>query len=139
MRTRFTQLVKYKHNEMQKCERELLGLNSELSDAQEQLQTAYDILHQLQTPQEGDIQTFLQSRTTLAIQRDIIKKKCATIEQIKLHVNRAKESLKSSMIEYEKFKYLETQQIKKMVKKQMLQESKELDDAALQTFIGRQQ
>jgi hypothetical protein len=113
MRTRFTQLVKYKHNEMQKCERELLGLNSELSDAQEQLQTAYDILHQLQTPQEGDIQTFLQSRTTLALQRDIIKKKCATIEQIKLHVNRAKESLKSSMIEYEKFKYLETQQIKK--------------------------
>jgi flagellar biosynthesis chaperone FliJ len=139
MRTRFTQLVKYKHNEMQKCERELLGLNSELSDAQEQLQTAYEILHQLQTPQEGDIQTFLQSRTTLALQRDIIKKKCATIEQIKLHVNRAKESLKSSMIEYEKFKYLETQQIKKMVKKQMLQESKELDDAALQTFIGRQQ
>ncbi len=139
MRTRFTQLVKYKHNEMQKCERELFRLNSELSDAQEQLQTAYDILHQLQTPQEGDIQTFLQSRTTLALQRDIIKKKCATIEQIKLHVNRAKESLKSSMIEYEKFKYLETQQIKKMVKKQMLQESKELDDAALQTFIGRQQ
>ncbi len=139
MQTRFTQLVKYKNNEMQKCERELLRLNNELSEAKEQLKLAYDILHQLQIPQEGDIQTFLQSRITLAIQRDVIKKRSDDIEKINYHITQAKESLKSSMIEYEKFKYLETQQIKKLVKKRMLQESKELDDAALQTFIGRQQ
>jgi flagellar biosynthesis chaperone FliJ len=139
MHTRFTQLVKYKNNEMQKCERELIRLNGELMDAKEKLKMAYDILHQLQIPQEGEIQTFLQSRTTLAIQRDIIKKNADDIEKINYHVKQAKESLKSSMIEYEKFKYLETQQIKKIVKKRMMQESKELDDAALQTFIGRQQ
>ncbi len=137
MNTRFTQLVKYKNNEMQKCERELLHVNNALARAKEELKNSYEILNQLQTPQEGEILTFLQSRDSLTMQRDIIKQNSNQIERIILQVEQAKENLKTSMIEYEKFKYLEAEQIKKILKKQNMQEAKELDEAALQTFIGR--
>ncbi|MEA2112044.1 MAG: flagellar export protein FliJ [Campylobacterota bacterium] len=137
MKTRFTQLVKYKDSEMQKCERELLHVNNQLGDAKEKLQNSYEVLSQLQTPQEGEIRTFVQSRTSLTIQRDIIKQHTQEVDVITNRANQAKETLKLAMIEYEKFKYLEAEQIKKIMKKRQEAEVKELDEAALQTFIGK--
>jgi flagellar biosynthesis chaperone FliJ len=39
--------------------------------------------------------------------------------------------LKKANIEYEKMKYLETQEIKKLLKKAKLKESKEMDELAI--------
>ena len=46
----------------------------------------------------------------------------------------AKKQLKKDMIEYEKFNYLEVQEIKKIIKKQKEQEAKDLDEVALMTY-----
>ena len=41
------------------------------------------------------------------------------------------------MIDFEKFKYLELQDIKKEIKKQKIQEAKDLDEVAQMTFINK--
>ena len=41
------------------------------------------------------------------------------------------------MIEYEKFKYLDLQEIKKIIKKQKMLEAKELDEVALMTYARK--
>ena len=38
------------------------------------------------------------------------------------------------MIEYEKFKYLELEEMKKAIKKQKIEEIKQLDEVALMTY-----
>ncbi len=139
MHTRFTQLVKYKNNEMQKCEQKLYYANNELAEAQERLQQSYGVLHALTIPKEGDIAVLLQSRLSFSMQRNVIREHSRQVARKHRSVEEAKEELKASLIEYEKFQYLEAEQIKKIIKKQKMAESKALDEAALQTFIGRSQ
>ena len=55
----------------------------------------------------------------------------------KNQVQIAKEELKKSMTEYEKFNYLELEEIKKILDKQKLTESKELDEVALMTYTRK--
>lgn len=136
MQTRYTQLVKYKKNEMQKCERELHQAHYELQYAQENLERSYELLNTLKTPNTGQVSTFLQSRESLSLQRSIIVKESQDVAIKTQVVAKSKEILKRAMVEYEKFKYLETEQIKKMMKKRNMAEAKYLDEAALQTFIG---
>jgi flagellar biosynthesis chaperone FliJ len=137
MQTRYTQLVRYKKNEMQKRERELLQTQVELRHSQEMLEQAYELLNQLQTPHSGTISTLLQSRESLSVQRSIIKEENRNVALKTQALESSKAAFQSAMIEYEKFQYLETQQIKNVMKKRSLAEAKYLDEAALQTFIGQ--
>ncbi len=137
MHTRFTQLVKYKNNEMQQCEQKLFQANNELLQAKEKLQRSYKMLHTLDVPQEGEITVFLQSRLSFSMQQRVIRSHLQQVHVKKSSVKQAKDALKASLIEYEKFQYLEAEQIKKIIKKQKMDESKSLDEAALQTFISR--
>ena len=137
MRTRFTQLVKYKNNEMQQCEQKLFDANSELMKAKAKLQHAYQLLYALKVPQQGDITDFLRSRCSFSMQQSVVQSYHRQVQHKNTLVTQAKEALKASLVEYEKFQYLEAEQIKKMIKKQKMEESKSLDEAALQTFISR--
>ncbi len=139
MHTRFTQLVKYKNNEMQQCEQKLFQANNDLLQAKERLQQSYEVLHQLKVPQQGDMESLLQARLTFSMQRRVIQVHTHQVEEKNLSVQQAKKALKASLMEYEKFQYLEAEQIKKIIKKQKMEESKSLDEAALQTFISRSQ
>ncbi len=139
MNTRFTQLVKYKKNEMQKSERELIRANNELLEAKESLESSYTLLNTIPVPQKGNIEIFLQSRLSLSIQREIIQQSSQQVELKNSSAKDAKKELKESMIEHEKFQYLEAEQIKKIIKKRNMQEAKSLDEAALQAFIGKNQ
>ncbi len=139
MHTRFTQLVKYKNNEMQQCEQKLFQANSELEKAKKKLQHSYKLLYTLEVPKEGDITVFLQSRLSFSMQQSVIQSHLQQVHFKSASVKQAKEELKASLIEYEKFQYLEAEQIKKIIKKQKMEESKSLDEAALQTFISRSQ
>ena len=56
------------------------------------------------------------------------------VEFASTQVDLAKEKLKQDMIEYEKFKHLELQEIKKILQKQKQKDAKELDEIALMTY-----
>ena len=137
MKTRYSSLVTLKKSTMQKSEQALQGANADLNSAAIALQLSYDSLNTIETPQIGPMSNLLASRSLLESQRELIQhnqewKKFATKQ-----VDLAKEKLKSDMIEFEKFKYLELEEIKKMIKEAKIKEAKDLDEVALMTHTRK--
>ncbi|MBU0719781.1 flagellar export protein FliJ [bacterium] len=115
---------------MDKSERVLQKANADLNSAATALEISYSSLGEIESPLSGTITQLLASRTLFSSQRDIIKHNQEWVHFAKNQVFQAKEQLKSDMIQYEKFKYLELQEIKKIIDKQKVQEVKELDEIA---------
>ncbi len=134
MKTRFSSIVKYKHSKMQEDEATLQKALARLQNAKEELVRSIAGLEELQAPREGNIQNFLASRSLLDAQFRLIEKNKEWVAFEEAQVEAAREELKKSMIEYEKFKYLEAEEIKKMQKALALKESKRLDELAMISF-----
>ncbi len=138
MKTRYSPLVSVKKNIMQHSERVLQGANSNLHSAQEALKTSLLELHTIKTPQTGNIQEFLSARTLLDAQRSLISHNQEWIHYALHEIKEAKQQLKKDSIEYEKFNYLELEEIKKILKKKRMREAKDLDEVALMTYEMKQ-
>ncbi len=134
MKTRFTPLVKLKKSTMQKSERVVQKANADLNSASMALQLSYNSLEDVEAPKTGTMNEMLASRTLLDSQRGLIEHNKEWVGFAKNQVNLAKNQLKLDMIDFEKFKYLELQEIKKETKKKKLQEVKDLDEIASITY-----
>ena len=126
MKTRYTSLVSVKKNIMQKSERELQSANANLNSALIALEISFNGLKEISTPQTGQIMEFLSARTLLDSQRALITYNQEWVAFAKKEIQNAQHQLKIDMIEFEKFNYLEVEEVKKALKKIKLQESKEL-------------
>ena len=138
MKTRFSSLVTLKKSTMNKSERVVQSANADLNSATMALQISYNSLDDIQTPQNGTMSKMLASRSLFSSQRGVIQQNKEWVSFAKTQVESAKEQLKLDMIEQEKFKYLELQEIKKMIKKIKLQEAKDLDEVALMTYSKKE-
>jgi len=134
LQTRFTSLVKLKKSTMQKSERVVQKANADLNSASMALKISYDSLRDVEAPSSGFMVDFLASRTLLDSQRGLIKHNNEWVAFAKTQVESAKQQFKLDMMEHEKFKYLELEEIKKEIKKIKAQEAKDLDEVALMTY-----
>lgn len=134
MKTRFSSLVTLKKSTMEKSERVLQRANADLNSATEALKLSYNYLDDVKQPQTGTMSDMLASRTLLDSQRGMIEENKKWVNFSQNQVFQAKEQLKSDMIEHEKFKYLELEEIRKVLKKRKIQEAKDLDEVALMTY-----
>lgn len=134
MDTRFTSLVTLKKSTMEKSQQSVQKASKDLQSAQEALTSSYDILNDITLPKNGSIASMLASRELQQRQRETIVHNHKWVEYASSQLDLAKQQLKKDMIEHEKFKYLELEEIKKVLKKRKLQEVKELDEVALMTF-----
>jgi len=137
MKTRFSSLVTVKKSTMKKSERVVQSANANLNSATMALQISKNSLNSIGTPQSGSMSDFLAFRTLLDSGRNLINHNQEWVEYSKNQVELAKEQLKLDMIEYEKFKYLDLQEVKKILKKQKILEAKELDEVALMTHTRK--
>ena len=137
MKTRFSSLVALKKSAMERSEQALQNANKDLNSAKEALELSYNSLNDLQLPKTGKMADMLASRVLLNSQRGDIKHNQDWINFAQNQVNQAKEKLKSTMVEHEKFKYLEVEEIKKIMKEIKLQEAKDLDEIALMTYARK--
>ena len=94
-------------------------------------------LKDISAPQTGQIIEFLSARTLLDAQRAMIKHNQEWVGFAKNEIREAKEQLKVDMIEFEKFNYLELEEVKKVLKKIKIQEAKDLDEVALMTYAKK--
>jgi len=133
MNTRFSSLVKIKKSEMQKKERLVESANADLNSALNALELSRNAIYDIKTPDKGFMSGFLQTRTLLDSSRHLIQHNQEWVAFAQQQLYTAKEALKKSMIEYEKFNYLELEEIKKIVEKMKLEEAKLLDEVALMT------
>ncbi len=137
MKTRFTSLVTLKKSTMKKSERAVQSANADLNSAYMALEISKNSLNSIETPERGIMNDFLASRRLLDSGRDLIKHNQEWAEYARNQVSLAKEQLKADNVEYEKFKYLDLQEIKKIIKKQKMLEAKELDEVALMTHARK--
>lgn len=137
MKTRFSSLVKLKKNTMDKSERVVQKANADLNSAATALEISYQSIQEITPPKSGSMKEFLANRTLLSSGRGIINHNKEWLNFAKNQVKQAKEKLKLDMIEHEKFKYLELQEINKEIKKIKLQEMKDLDEVALMTYAQK--
>jgi flagellar export protein FliJ len=135
MKTRFTPLVKIKKNSMDKCEQDLSRAYQNRQNAEAALEAAYLQLQQTTSLTQGTMHQMLQERTILDIQRSVIQDKRAWLHAASEQVVQFQESLRQSVIEYEKFKYLETKEVEAALKKRAKNEIKSLDESALHSFM----
>lgn len=137
MKSRFTPLVKIKKNSMQGSEQLLQKANVNLNSAATALELSYNSLGNVNSPQKGSMSEMLATRALLDSQREIINHNKEWVTFAKNQVVQAKTQLKIDMIEYEKFQYLELQEIKAELKKINVKEAKDLDEIALMTYMGK--
>lgn len=133
MKTRFTPLVKLKKTAMDKSEGLMQKANADLNSARDALEKAYEALDDITSPQHGNMKDFLASRELLNSARGFVKHNQEWIKYAQNQVFQAKEKLKLDIIEHEKFKYLELQEIEKELKRLKVQVMKDLDEVALMT------
>ena len=107
--------------------------NADLNSATKALEISYKSINEITPPQSGSMSELLASRALLSSGRVLIKHNQEWVGFAKNQVNQAKEKLKLDMIEHEKFKHLELQEIQKEIKKIKLKEMKDLDEVALMT------
>ena len=137
MKTRFTSLVHVKKNIMQKSERLLQEANANMNNAKKALRDSLVYLQEIEAPKQGKIADFLANRALLDSQRAIIQHNEEWIAYTQEEVKTTQEQLKKDMIEYEKYKYLEYEEMQKILKKQKIQEAKDLDEIALMTYTNK--
>ena len=137
MKTRFSSLVNVKKNTMQKSESALQKANALFLNAQEALATSIQQLQDFTPPTAGQIANFLAHRTLLDAQRAVIAEDEERVALSKNEMQKAKEQLQLDTIEYEKFKYLEVEEQKALLKKIKIKEAKDLDEIALMTFANK--
>ena len=139
MKTRYSSLVTLKKNKMQKSEQQVQSANATLNSALVALEISSQSIYTLTQPESGSMSDFLASRTLLDLKRSEIQHNKEWVKFAKAQLKDAQAQLKLDMIEYEKFKYLELEEIKKIVKKQKMQEMKDLDEVALMTHTRKQE
>lgn len=134
MKTRFTSLVKIKKDAMEKCERDFQRREQELYLANTALLEASDALNATTMPASGVITQLLQSRALLDAQRTVVTQQQHKVARARAALESARSALKLAMVEYEKFKFLEAEQIKELLQKQKRAAQRELDEIAVQNF-----
>ncbi|MEA2099824.1 MAG: flagellar export protein FliJ [Campylobacterota bacterium] len=137
MKTRFSSLVTLKKSAMEKSEQVLQNANKDLESATTVLEQSYTSLSNLESPQTGKMADMLASRMLVNSQRGSIAHNQEWITYAQNKVNHAKQELKLTMVEHEKFKYLEIEEIKKKLKDIKTQEAKDLDEIALMTYARK--
>jgi flagellar export protein FliJ len=137
MKTRFSPLVKIKKDAMERCEHELQHAHRRLKEARTALEAAYEALRRAEVPTSGGMGEFLQSRTVLSLQRAAVDRQRERVAAAEEELKKGQEAYKTAMIEYEKFKYLEAEQIKSALMKEKRRHEREMDEIAVQNYSMR--
>jgi flagellar export protein FliJ len=137
LKTRYSALVSVKKNALDKSERLFQRASTDLNNASKELELSYKTLQDLDTPKAGSIGSLLASRVLLASQRGVIDHNKEWLSFAQKQLQEAQNRLKKDMIEYEKYKYLELEEVKKVLQEEKIKEAKRLDEVASITFYRK--
>lgn len=134
MKSRYEPLVKLKKQALDKAEQALMSANNEVTLSDAALDNAYAQLSFLISPQNGTIGELFQAQMIAQAQHREIESCRLRANRARINQDRAREAFRFSRIEFEKFNYLELQEIETMVAKVKQEEAKMLDEIGTMTY-----
>ena len=134
MKSRYEPLVKLKKQALDKAEQALVNANNEVTLSDIALDNAYQQLSLLTSPKNGSIVELFQAQMIAQAQHREIESCRLRINRARINQERAREAFRFSRIEFEKFNYLELQEIETMVAKVKHEEAKMLDEIGIMTY-----
>ena len=133
-KSRYEPLVKLKKKGLDTAERALIGANNALSSASDKLNRAYEELSHMSLPAHGSVGEFTHATAMIHAQHQTIEQCQQTLQSAKQKQHQMRERFQAAMIDYEKFKYLEVQEMNAQVKLLKTQEAKMLDEIGTMTY-----
>lgn len=133
-KSRYEPLVKLKKKSLDSAERALIGANNALSSASDKLNQAYEALSRMTLPVKGSVGEFTQAAAMIHAQHQSIETAQQELTKAQQQQSLMRERFKAAMIDYEKFKYLEVQEMNEKLKHLKVQEAKFLDEIGTMTF-----
>jgi flagellar export protein FliJ len=132
-KSRYEPLVKLKKKGLDEAERALLSANNEAAVATEELAFAYETLASFSLPSHGSIRELAQVNTIIQLQHTVIDHCKERVAEAVRKQQQLREYFERSRIEFEKFKYLEVQEMNARIRKAKEQEAKFLDEIGTMT------
>lgn len=136
MNTKFSQLVKLNKQKMDKVEQSLRKNAQEIFFKHEEVAALIKELSSLQEPKEGVYQNFLNFAHQKEDYRRMIDEKTAEIARLKKERQQLQELFKIRNIEYEKAKYLNNLELKKMLEDAKRKENKNMDEISVMLYAN---
>ncbi len=115
-------------------EQAVSSCNQTILIIKQKIEKAYAELHAMQVPRGGDFSVYRQMQLLKKRVQDEIGFNKHNLALAENALVKAMQQLKTANIEHEKFKYLETTEIEKIIKAKKLQEAKDLDEVAVMMF-----
>ena len=134
MKTKFTPLVKLNKQQADEVEQALQKNAQEIVLKQEEIDALVREFATLQEPKSGIYQAFLTFAEHKRYYRTSIDEKAYELALLKQKRGELQELFRQKNIEYEKAKYLENLEIKKVLEKIKKQEAKDLDEISVMLY-----
>lgn len=136
MKSQFSKIAKIRKQKRDAIERELLKSQNKERMLSHKIATFYEEIATLQMPKEGMISLLLM----VGEQKSILNRDKKRCEQERMVVERQTKQLQleyqKAHLEYEKFKYLEEQELQTMMEKLKREEQLYLDEISTMLFAG---
>lgn len=133
-KSRYAPLVKLKKKSLDTAERALIGANNELSSASDKLHHAYQELSHMTVPSRGTVGEFTQATAMIHAQHLSIEQCQNSVQMAQEKQVQMRERFKAARIDFEKFKYLEVQEMNANIKLLKDEEAKMLDEIGTMTY-----
>ncbi|OHD92882.1 MAG: hypothetical protein A2W83_01490 [Sulfuricurvum sp. RIFCSPLOWO2_12_43_5] len=133
-KSRYAPLVKLKKKSLDNAERALIGANNALSSASDKLNRAYEELSLMTLPTKGSVGEFTQATAMIHAQHQSIEEARQTLQTAQKRQIQMRDRFKEAMVDFEKFKYLEVQEMNGQLKLLKDQEAKMLDEIGTMTY-----
>ncbi|MDD2782425.1 flagellar export protein FliJ [Sulfuricurvum sp.] len=134
MKSKYEPLVKLKKKALDTAERALIGANNALSSASDKLNRAYEELSKMALPAKGSVGEFTQATAMIHAQHQSIEEAQQVLQTAEQRQIQMRERFKEAMVDFEKFKYLEVQEMNAQLKELKEQEAKMLDEIGTMTY-----
>jgi flagellar export protein FliJ len=133
-KSRYEPLVKLKKKSLDSAERDLIGANNALSSASDKLSHAYTALSHMTLPTKGSVGEFSQATAMIHAQHQSIDEYQRVFQEAQQKQILMRERFKVARIDFEKFKYLEVQEMNAYAKMLKDKEAKMLDEIGTMTY-----
>lgn len=133
-KSRYAPLVKLKKKSLDTAERALIAANNALSSASDKLNLAYEELSRMGLPTKGSVGEFTQATAMIHAQHQSIAECQQVLHMAQQQQVQMRERFQIARIDFEKFKYLEVQEMNARMKQLKDQEAKMLDEIGTMTY-----